>query len=36
MTLTSDFLWFLGAALVIAFTPGPGIFYVAEIGRAHV
>lgn len=32
MTLTSDFLWFLGAALVIAFTPGPGIFYVA--GRA--
>lgn len=32
MTPPADFLWFLGAALVIAFTPGPGIFYVA--GRA--
>ena len=30
--LPSDFLWFVAAALVIAFTPGPGIFYVA--GRA--
>jgi threonine/homoserine/homoserine lactone efflux protein len=27
-----NFLWFVMAALVIAFTPGPGIFYVA--GRA--
>ena len=30
--MPTDFLWFLGAALVIALTPGPGIFYVA--GRA--
>ena len=30
--LPSDFLWFVAAALVIALTPGPGIFYVA--GRA--
>ncbi|HEV2675871.1 MAG TPA: LysE family translocator [Aliidongia sp.] len=30
--MPTDFLWFLGAALVVALTPGPGIFYVA--GRA--
>jgi threonine/homoserine/homoserine lactone efflux protein len=27
--LPQDFLWFLGAALVVALTPGPGMFYVA-------
>jgi threonine/homoserine/homoserine lactone efflux protein len=27
--LPPGFLWFLGAALVIALTPGPGMFYVA-------
>lgn len=27
--LPQDFFWFLGAALVIALTPGPGMFYVA-------